>query len=122
LETNPNYKTDYLSAGFTVWGSTLFAPTGKGFNTADPYVSPLGSPFKTETPFFIHAGDAEVLYFDDVKLSQELKNVGNKVEFVADQGAPHDILLVGHLTGFAAEAKVAAKKAGDFLRANRRKL
>ena len=119
LLESPNYFTDYLSSNFTTWGARLFAPLGKGFNTADPYVSPLGSPFKAKSPFWIHTGDAEVLYFDDVKLAEELKGVGNKVEIVVDHGVPHDILLVGHMLGFTEEAAVAAKKAGEFLRANR---
>lgn len=122
LINSPNYSTDYLTSGFSTWGARLFAPLGKGFNPADPYVSPLGHPFKTKTPFWIHTGDAEVLYFDDIKLSEELKDVGNKVELVVDHGAPHDILLVGHLIGFTEEAGKAAKKAGEFLRANRAKL
>jgi acetyl esterase/lipase len=121
LLESPNYSTDYLSSNFTTWGARLFAPIGKGFNTADPYISPLGSPFKSETPFWIHAGDAEVLYFDDTKLAEELKSVGNKVEYVVDHGAPHDILLVGHMLGWTEQAGVAAKKAGEFLRANRLK-
>ena len=122
LKTNPNYPTDYLAPSFTLWGSSLFAPLGKGFNTGDPYLNALGSPFKTSTPFFIHAGDAEVLYFDDKQLATELASVGNKVEFAEEAACPHDILLVGNLLGFAADAASAAKKAGAFLRANRSKI
>ena len=72
-----------------------------------------------KTPFWIHTGDAEVLYHDDIKLAEELKNVGNKVDLVVDEAAPHDILLIGHMIGFTEEAAKAAKKAGEFLKANR---
>lgn len=119
LLDSPNYWTDYLTPNFSTWGARLFAPIGKGFNPADPYVSPLGSPFKAKTPFWIHTGDAEVLYYDDIKLAEELKTKGNKVDLVVDEAVPHDILLVGHLVGFTEQAGKAAKKAGEFLRANR---
>lgn len=122
LTTNKNFGTDYLSSNFTTWGARSFAPLGKGFNTQDPYVSPLGSPFKTKTPQWIHTGDAEVLITDDVKLFEEFNSVGNKVELEISKGAPHDILLIGHLLGFAEEASRVAEKAGQFLRANRLKL
>jgi acetyl esterase/lipase len=119
LLTAKNYHTDYLDQSFTTWGSRSFAPLGKGFNPEDPYVSPLHSPFKAKTAFWVHTGDAEVLYFDDAEFANELKSVGNKVELVVDHGVPHDILLVGHLLGFTQQAAAAAKKAGEFLRANR---
>ncbi|KAF1982135.1 alpha/beta-hydrolase [Aulographum hederae CBS 113979] len=120
LLDSPHYHSDYLAKGFGAWGANLFAPEPE-VDDKDPYVSPLGHPFKTSTPVFVQTGTAEVLYPDDVKIAEDLKKVdGNVVELFEVNGAPHDILLVGDKIRFVEEAKVAAGRAGDFLRANRR--
>jgi acetyl esterase/lipase len=122
IVNSPHYSTDYLPPGFGVWGARLFAPLSPGFNPPEKYVSPLGHPFKTQTPLWIHTGDAEVLYHDDIEIAAQFKKEGNKVELVVSESAPHDILLVGHIIGFERDARAAAKQAGEFLRTERAKL
>jgi acetyl esterase/lipase len=123
IANSPQYSTDYLTSGFGMWGARSFAPAGQGFDPASPYVSPFGNPFKSKTPLWIQTGDAEVLYSDDVEIAEQFKKIaGNKVELEISENMPHDIILVGHMLGFTREAAVAAKKAGEFLRAERAKL
>lgn len=119
IANSPQYGTDYLNAGFGMWGARTIAPLGKGFDPASPYITPFGHPFKSKTPLWIQTGDAEVLYDDDKEISEQLEKAGNKVELSVSKNCPHDIILVGPLTGFAKEAAEAAKKAGEFLRAER---
>jgi acetyl esterase/lipase len=122
INKSPQYKTDMLTSKFGQWGARNYAPTGKGFDTASPYVSPLGNPFKSETPLWIHTSNAEVLYQDDVEIAGQFKGLGNKVDLVISENVPHDVLLLGHILGFQKEAAEVAKKAGEFLRTERAKL
>jgi len=118
IDASPHGKTDYLPAGFGVWGAASFSA---GHDPRDPYLSPLGHPFRSESPIFIQTGDAEVLYFDDVELTKQFQGIpGNNVELLIKESCPHDIILIGHLLGFVNEARDASRKAGDFVRANRR--
>jgi len=45
---------------------------------------------------------------------------GNRVELLVKEAMPHDIILVGGLLGFHREAAECVKKAGEFLRENRK--
>jgi len=118
IDASPKRKTDYLCGEFGTWAARKFSAH---HDPRDPYLSPLDNPFKSESPIFIQTGDSEVLYYDDVKLAKQFQDIpGNKVELVITEHCPHDIILIGHLLGFAKEAQDAARRAGDFVRANRR--
>jgi acetyl esterase/lipase len=119
IANSPQYPTDYLGPGFGGWGVNTFCPLGKGIDAGSPWLSPLNNPFETKTPMFIQTGDAEVLYEDDVKIAGQFKEAGNKVGLEVTPGVPHDIILVGVMIGFSKEAAEIAKKAGEFLRAER---
>ena len=114
---NRNYKTDYLPGNYTAWGAKTYIP--EHMNVNDPYFSALDHPFLTKTPLWIHTGGVEVLYDEDIKFADAMKEKGNKVEVYVDPLANHDILIVGHMSGFAAEAQTAVKLAGEFLKSNR---
>ena len=118
INSNRNYKTDYLPGNFTAWGARTYIPEHMDVN--NPYFSPLDHAFLTTTPLWIQVGGVEILYDEGVKFADAMKKKGNKVDVYVEPLANHDILLVGQLSGFAAEAQRAVKLAGEFLNANRK--
>ena len=114
-QTNINVKTDYLTSIFTRWGSLAYAgPTGRSA-LSNPYISHLNQAFKTRVPLFVNAGSAEVLYFDDKKWAEEMKDTGNNVTWDVEQDVPHDILLLGKILGFEEAATRQTKRAGEWI-------
>lgn len=113
LARNKNYKTDYLPGNFTSWGAVTYIP--ESWDAKDPYFSPLDHPFLTKTPLWIQVGGLEILQDEAIRFAEAMQLQGNKVEVYIEPLANHDILYVGNLTGFAAEAKRAVKLAGEFL-------
>ena len=120
LFNSPNEPTDYINDLFGHWGAECMTPApSTGMDLHDPYLSPLGHPFKTSAPVCISTGESEVLLHDDNKLAEEMKGIrGNIVDFQIQANAIHDIILVGDKVGFEEEAELAAKKVDEFLRAN----
>jgi len=116
MAASPNYTTDYLNAGFGMWGARCYTD-GIGVKDDNPYISPLGNPFKTDTIILVQTGRAEVLYHDNIVIEEEFRNVpGNSTKLIDVDAAPHDIALVGHRVGFVDELRDAMKTAGEFLR------
>lgn len=110
-----NVKTDYLTSTFTRWGSLAYAgPIGRSA-LSNPYISHLNQAFKTQVPLFVNAGSAEVLYFDDKKWAEEMKDAGNNVTWDVEQDVPHDILLLGKILGFEEAATRQTKRAGEWI-------
>jgi acetyl esterase/lipase len=118
LANNPNYGTDYVSFPFTAWGSHAYAGFAGPSILASPYIGHKGKnkAFKTEVPLWVNVGGGEVLYFDGVEWAENMKEVGNNVTLDVTPNVPHDIMLVGPDVGFAKEAAVTAKRAGEWLR------
>lgn len=110
---NRNFETDYLPGNYTSWGACAYIPNYMDAN--DPYFSPLDHNFRTKTPLWIQVGGLEVLYEEGIKFADAMKRIGNKVEVYVEPLANHDILYVGNVTGFAAEAERAVKAARGFL-------
>ncbi|MCJ1261268.1 hypothetical protein MMC22_001132 [Lobaria immixta] len=119
VNRNKHYTTDYLPGNFTSWGALAYIP--KHMDVANPYFSPLDHPFATKTPLWIQVGGLEVLHDEGIKFRNVMESKGNKVGLHVEPLANHDILFVGNLTGFAAEAEKAVKLAGEFLRENKKK-
>lgn len=115
LTQNINYSTDYLSYPFTQWGGYAYAGFSGPEILNSEYISAMEKPFKTEVPLWVHTGDAEVLYFEDVRFVDFMKKAGNKVDLEVEPGAPHDILLVGGQLGFDGSATRGARAAGMWL-------
>ncbi|KAH6867836.1 alpha/beta hydrolase [Thelonectria olida] len=110
----PNYPTDYIHANFACWGVETL--TGGGVvSVTDSYISPVNSPFRSETPIWVHTGGKEVLYGENLRLVEQFRRVGSTVELAVEELAPHDILSVGPLLGFENEAVLGARNAGEFL-------
>ena len=118
FNSNPFAASDYVVPTFGAWGSTNLAPSPRtGLTLHSPMLDYVGHPFATKTPLWIQYGGGEVLLHDGVKMAEELRlTEGNIVDVEITKHAPHDIILIGHLLGFAEEAKNAAILANEFLR------
>ncbi|KAI9696493.1 MAG: hypothetical protein M1820_008121 [Bogoriella megaspora] len=121
MTENPRYGTDYLTPGFGYWGAWSYAPDQPKccVEISDPYIKALGNPFKTSTAVWVQTGSDEVLFEDDVRFAEEMTSAGNTVETDIVENSPHDIILIGHLLGWKEEARLAARRAGEFLRRER---
>ena len=109
-----NNKTDYVPSNFVEWGARTYIPANQ--DALDPYFSPLEHAFLTKTPLWIHVGGLEVLYDEGIRFADVMKQKGNAVEVFVEPLASHDVLLVGNLTGFAAQAEKGVRAAGEFIR------
>ena len=116
VNQNKNYTTDYIPGNFTAWGALAYIP--KTMDAGNAYFSPLDHPFATKTPLYVQVGGLEILRDEGIKFGDVMKSQGNTVKVHVEPLANHDILFVGNLTGFAAEAEKAVKLAGEFLREN----
>ncbi|KAE9378595.1 alpha/beta-hydrolase [Stipitochalara longipes BDJ] len=123
LEESPNAVTDYLVDTFGAWGARSLSPSpSSGIKLSDPNICFIGTAFATPTPIFFSTGECEALYHDNVKVYEEFTAIkGNKTELQVAAQAVHDIILIGNVVGFEKEAALAAKQAGDFLKAYREK-
>jgi acetyl esterase/lipase len=115
IHTNPNYGTDYLAHPFIAWGSTAYAGLGGPTSLHHGYAALNGRPFKTEVPMWVNAGSTELLYFDDKEWAEMMIKEGNQVVFDLEEGAPHDVWLLGATLGFVGAADRCAKRAGEWL-------
>ena len=114
---NPNAKTDYLHGSFGSWGAHAYTADFT-IDPSNPYLSPLGNPFRCETPIWIHVGGKEIAYRDIKKLTAEMKAIeGNVVECYVTDDAPHNIALVGGTLCWDVSAEFTA--AGKFVQSNR---
>lgn len=68
---------------------------------------------------FFSTGECEVLFDDDVRAYEEFVAVGTTAELSVEEGAVHDIILVGDKMGFGREAEESVRRAGDFWGRNR---
>jgi len=113
LDEYPNAKTDYMLGSILEWGAESLTPPG--WDRGNPYISPLGSEFKSSVPLFIQTGTAEVLYADHVKFAKSMEEQGNEVELLEIKDAPHDTFGAGIFLGFIKEANDAAAQATSFV-------
>lgn len=113
---NPNYHTDYLHSSFGSWGSGAYHRNIAPGTPADLYINFLSPnpPLKTTVPIYMWTGKLEVLYFDIVKLAEELKEEGNTVHLDVDPTAPHDVIYLGNKIFFHEAAKKGVKNAAEW--------
>ena len=115
IDLHSNNKTDYITGFTLVWGVKVYIT--RSMKSIEPYSSPLQHPFSTQTPLWMMIGDTEVLYDTVVGFANRMRSIeGNRVTLYEAPDAPHDILLVGHLLGWAKEADTAAQAAAKFLK------
>lgn len=118
FDRSPNQATDYITAAFGGWGARTYVPDIKyGLNLDSPYISFENNAFKTTVPLYVSAGESEVLFHDILKVYEQFSAIpGNKVAFQIEENCVHDIILTGPIVGFQKEARLGAKRAGDWLR------
>ncbi|KAK6948365.1 hypothetical protein Daesc_010131 [Daldinia eschscholtzii] len=111
-----NSDVDLLYAPLLDWGADAYIPKGDLTPEAQALISPLGHPFKTETPIFVHAGGREA-FFDAVhSFSEEMATVeGNRIKFHESKFTPHDLLLTNAQLSLDAELHEALKDAQTFI-------
>ncbi|KAI0466608.1 alpha/beta hydrolase fold-3 domain-containing protein [Xylaria cf. heliscus] len=113
ITSNPNYNSDYLGTSLCRWGARTYMGDA---SPEDPYIVPLGHPFKTPVPMLVTFGEAEIFVIDGVEWAREMGRVkGNQLETYIEPGAPHDTLLVGHFLGFQETSAKVAQKIGEFI-------
>lgn len=60
----------------------------------EAYVSQIHHPFQTSVPLFVWAGAAEAFCADIGTFADEMSSIhGNKVHFIAQDKAAHDLLM-----------------------------
>lgn len=108
-----NFGTDYLDPAFMSWGARRLLSNKPG---AEPYLNPLGSPFRSPCPIWIFCGGCE-LFFDEItSFVDDMRTIqGNNIELSVERLANHDIVFAGNLTGWKKEAEHAADEAGEWL-------
>ena len=117
ISQSPKEPTDYLNEDFGAWGARSIKPSAaSGMTLEHPNIAIQGNAFPTPTPLFFSAGECEMLFSDVVETYEQFKGVqGNKATLEIQNGAVHDIILIGDKVGFAKEAALSAKRAGEFL-------
>lgn len=127
LDSHPRSRTDYLPASFLQFGATVYSPRG-GVDDGrkDPYITPLGHPFRTSVPVLVSVGSLEILESDVTAWVEEMRayrqGAGEgaaALEMYYEEGAPHDTLLCGGSLGFDASAVKVASKLGEFIEKTR---
>lgn len=119
LDSHPRAQTDFLPASFLQFGARVYAPLGDVESaTKNPYVTPLGHPFRTTVPILVSVGSVEILEADVTAWVKEMRAHGaseDALELYYEQGAPHDTLLCGGSLGFDGSAVKVASRLGEFI-------
>jgi acetyl esterase/lipase len=117
VNSSAYYATDYLVGNFSSWGASKFT---EGLDLSDKmlrsYIVQLGHPFRSVSPVWICVGSLEILGPEAIKMGNELREKGSVVQMHVIPDAPHDVLFVGNILGFEAEAVEAAKSASQFIK------
>ena len=120
LKRIPNAVTDNIPMEFLPWGARAYIP--ESMDPSDGYVSPMNHPFRCKTPMWIQVGNLEALHDDGVQLATNMKGVeGNVVELWEEEAVPHDIFLLGKVTGFEEAADALVLRAISFMKGHRLK-
>ncbi|KUI69600.1 Acetyl-hydrolase [Cytospora mali] len=97
----PEYKTDFLSAGFLRWGAEAYGLQSDRCEDSREYINLAGWPFRTSVPVFVVIGTAEILCAQGTRWVDEMRGVeGNRIELHFQDGAPHDTLFTGDTMGW----------------------
>ncbi|KAI9036887.1 alpha/beta hydrolase [Aspergillus affinis] len=115
-----NYKTEYIPGSFPAWGARRFLGDLEITEERERYLAPLRWPFRVPCPVLVGTGNREVLFHEHVRLVEVLgeRRGGDgdpPVEIVVADKVPHDVFMIAWIMGFKAEARVCARKAGEFV-------
>lgn len=118
LDSHPRSQADYLPASFLRFGATVYSPHGVDEGMKNPYITPLGHPFRTTVPVLVSVGSLEILEPNVTAWVKEMRAYGaseESLELYYEEGAPHDTLLCGDSIGFDGSAVKVASKLGEFI-------
>ncbi|KAK2036382.1 alpha/beta-hydrolase [Colletotrichum somersetense] len=104
-----HWNTDYLPVSFLRWGAKVYA------SGTLPYITLLGSPWKTEVPIFVSMGEAEILETDGTAWCRQMQELGSQVTVFYEKHAVHDTLLMGGIIGWSDSANSVAERIGEFI-------
>ncbi|GAQ37546.1 hypothetical protein AtubIFM55763_000430 [Aspergillus tubingensis] len=114
VDRHPRRWVDYLPGDLLEWGIRRVTPMG--WKRGHRFLSPLGNGFRTlEMPIFLQAGTEEVFFEDQVAFVEEMRALGNDIEFCEVKDAPHDIFGAGNVLGFEKEAEEAMERARTYV-------
>ena len=113
-----NPATDYVPGNLQAWGARTYIPDHA--DAADPYISPHGHPFRTNTILWFCLGGLEMLRDEGIEFAESMRREGNSVEVHVEPYANHAILGVGNITGFKPETEKAIGRAAQFVLGGRR--
>ncbi|KUI53583.1 Acetyl-hydrolase [Cytospora mali] len=112
----PEYKTDFLTAGFLRWGAKAYGLQSDRCEDSREYINPVGRPFRTSVPVFVVIGSAEILCAQGTRWVDEMRGVeGNRVELYFQDGAPHDTFFTGDAMGWHESVVEASRKIEAFV-------
>lgn len=118
LDSHPRSQTDFLPASFLQFGATVYSPHGIDEGMKNPYITPLGYPFRTTVPILVSVGTLEILEAGVTAWVKEMRTQGASEESLGvyyEEGAPHDTLLCGGSLGFDGSAGKVATQLGEFI-------
>ncbi|KAI1500254.1 hypothetical protein F5X99DRAFT_429890 [Biscogniauxia marginata] len=122
-------RVDILDGQLLEWGVDAYRPTRDKMlvaceseteaeallREAEPFISPLNHPFRSETPLFIQAGAAEGFFHSIRRFLGQMAGVeGNRVHFAVSEHMPHDLFLPYPVLGTEEEVKGALETARRF--------
>ncbi|KAK6833164.1 hypothetical protein PG987_007858 [Apiospora arundinis] len=109
-------RYDVLDAPVIYWGVEAYRPKGRPVTQEEEsYISPLGHPFRLETPLYIEAGALEGLFESISIFAGQMADVkGNRVQFHSFEDMPHDFFALWPAIGTKKEAGEALERARTF--------
>ncbi|KAI1109302.1 Alpha/Beta hydrolase protein [Nemania sp. NC0429] len=114
FESHKNAANDCISAPILQWGAEAYFPRLPQPSTDElAYISPIGDPFHTGVPIFIHGGTAEGLYDTISEFAGKMGRVdGNRVRFHSTDFTTHNLIMAHD--GWESEIEAVIKDAYRF--------
>lgn len=75
-----NASMDYVEDSFLAWSVEAYTNSGQ-LDVGNPYITPLGSPSRSETPIWLHVGGLERLCDAAVRFAEEMREVESRLRF-----------------------------------------
>ncbi|KAF2256982.1 alpha/beta-hydrolase [Trematosphaeria pertusa] len=115
----PQYPTDFLPSHHLVeWLAALYTPHPcTNVAVDDPYVSPLGNPFRLVCPVWAMIGGLELNVGEVTKWCEEMRGVegdSGMVELWVEENAVHDVIKCGGILGFEESVERGVERARGF--------
>ncbi|KAJ5725990.1 Alpha/Beta hydrolase protein [Penicillium malachiteum] len=113
LPLNRNYNTDYIKQDFLEWGRKAYTP--EGWDSNNSWMTFLGNETRLGIPVFLSTGTSEVLYDDNLKYVENLREKGDEVELLETPLSCHMPYQLGKDWGQEEDQAVCVKTIAKFL-------